>query len=76
MNAKEWRKVTFSDEKKFNLDGPDGFQKDWHAKKFLEKNYSTRHSEVGSHMILWMASHIQENFFWLTKISRLCEDAK
>ena len=26
MNAKEWRKVVFSDEKKFNIDSPDGFQ--------------------------------------------------
>ena len=50
MSAKEWRKVVFLDEKKFNLDGPHGFQKYWHAKDFPEENYS-RHSGVGSLMI-------------------------
>ena len=49
MSAKEWRKVVYSDEKKFNLDGPDGFQK--YVKNFPEENYSTRHSGGGSLMI-------------------------
>ena len=33
ISAKEWRKVVFSDDKKFNVDDPDVFQKYWHAKK-------------------------------------------
>ena len=27
---KEWYKIVFSDEKKFNLDGPDGYQYYYH----------------------------------------------
>ena len=48
MCAKEWRKVAFSVEKKFNFGSPDGFQKYWHRKKFQEENYTTRHRERGS----------------------------
>ena len=63
MSVKEWRKVVFSVEMEFDLDGSDGFQKYWHAKYFPEENYSTRHSGGGSLMIgCWGGfSHLQEN---------------
>ena len=48
MSTKDWWKVVFLDEKKFNLDSPDGFQKYWHAKNFPEENWE---SEGGSLMI-------------------------
>ena len=51
MSAKEWRKIVFLDEKKFNFDGPDCFQKYCHAKSFPDENFSTRHSGGGSLMI-------------------------
>ena len=52
MSVKEWRKVVFSDEKKFNLDIPEGFQKYKRAKNFPEENFS-RHRGEGSLMIWW-----------------------
>ena len=56
MGVKEWWKVVSSDEKKFNLDGLDGFQKYWHAKHFPEENYSTNRG--GSLMIWWGGGHL------------------
>ncbi len=50
MSVREWWKIVFLDEK-FYLDGLDGFQKYWHAKIFLEENYSRMHSGGGSLMI-------------------------
>ena len=57
MNAKEWWKVVFSDEKKFNFDAPDGFQKYWHAKHFRQG--------IVEEVLLWSggggAFHLREN---------------
>ncbi|CAF1618868.1 unnamed protein product [Rotaria magnacalcarata] len=47
----EWHKVVWSDEKKFNLDGPDGFSYDWHDLRKEEEIFSTRAQGGGSVMI-------------------------
>lgn len=50
----EWLSVVFSDEKKFNLDGPDGSQYYWHCLGNEEQHYSTRQQGGGSLMV-WLA---------------------
>ncbi|CAF1535359.1 unnamed protein product [Adineta steineri] len=47
----EWHKVVWSDEKKFNLDGPDGFSYYWHDLRKEEEISSTRPLGGGSVMI-------------------------
>jgi DDE superfamily endonuclease len=47
----QWQKIIFSDEKKFNLDGPDGFAYYWHDLRTEEKIFSSRQSGGGSVMI-------------------------
>jgi transposase len=46
-----WRRVLFTDEKKFNLDGPDGFGFYWHHVKAKPEFYSKRVSGGGSVMV-------------------------
>lgn len=50
----EWEQVIFSDEKKYNLDGPDGFQYYFHDLRKSELVLSRRHTCVGSVMV-WAA---------------------
>lgn len=50
----QWRKIIFSDEKKFNLDGPDGFAYYWHDLRTEERIFSKRQSGGGSVMV-WAA---------------------
>lgn len=49
--TEQWKKIIFSDEKKFNLDGPDGFAHYWHDLRTEEKIFSKRQSGGGSVMI-------------------------
>ena len=49
-----WRRVIFSDEKKFNLDGPDDFAHYWHDLRKEPQYFSKRQQGCGS-VIIWGA---------------------
>lgn len=50
----EWTNVVFSDEKKFNLDGPDGFASYWHDLRQEPKSTYSRNFGGGS-LMFWAA---------------------
>lgn len=47
----EWKKVVFSDEKKFNFDGPDGFNYYFHDLRKEERFLCRHHSREGGVMV-------------------------
>lgn len=47
----EWKRIIWSDEKRFCLDGPDGFSFYWHDLRKEKCIFSKRHSGGGSVMI-------------------------
>jgi transposase len=50
----DWNTVVFSDEKKFNLDGPDGFQFYWHDLRG-EEQYLSKRKFGGGSLMVWAA---------------------
>jgi transposase len=50
----EWRQVAWSDEKRFNLDGPDGYHYYWHDLR-KEDIYSVRRTMGGGGVMVWAA---------------------
>jgi transposase len=49
---RKWREVIFSDEKKFNLDGPDGNQFYWHDIR-KEPEYYSKQAMGGGSVMVW-----------------------
>ena len=50
----EWHTVVFSDEKRFNLDGPDGFQHYFHDIR-KEEHFLSRHHSRENGVMVWGA---------------------
>lgn len=53
-NRQDWFKIIWSDEKKFNLDGPDGIRYYWHDLR-NEQHYLSRRAFGGGSLMVWGA---------------------
>ena len=51
FGAENWKKTIFSDEKKWNLDGPDGLRCYWHDLRKEKKTFFSRQNGGGSVMV-------------------------
>lgn len=56
----DWSRVIFSDEKRFNLDGPDGCNYYWHDLRNEKKVMWSRHSEGGLFMVWGIISSLSK----------------
>ena len=80
-NRLDWSKIVWSDEKKFNLDGPDGIRYYWHDLRKEPKIFSKRQFGGGSLMI-WCAFvndtlfdlHIMEGTYTAERYSNMLEE--
>ena len=59
----EWHQVLFSDEKKFNLDGPYGYQYYWYDLRKEKETWMSRNFGGGNVMV-WELFPLLENFHW------------
>lgn len=50
----DWSKIVWSDEKKFNLDGPDGIRYYWHDLR-KDQNYLSKRAFGGGSLMIWGA---------------------
>lgn len=62
---KEWNNVMFSDEKKFNLDGPDGLRYYWHD---LRKDpiYLQKRARGGGSVMIWVGFTAEKSLYFVS----------
>lgn len=73
-NRVDWTKIIWSDEKKFNLDSPDGFRYYWHDLRD-EPKYLSRRNYGGGTLMVWGA-FVDNQLFNLVIVETTMNSAK